>query len=79
MHGVVLVKQEKQGRGLGYTRGFYDAVRKINGVTDAYPVFGRFDDVVFFETKDYETLLEQSGRVLGIPGVKSTETIPERY
>lgn len=78
MRAVVLVKQDKQGRGLGYVRVFHDAVKKIAGVTEAYPVLGRFDDIVFLEGKDYGAILDQSGRILQIPGVKSAETLPER-
>ncbi len=77
MRGLVLVKQEKGGKGLAYTRPFHEAARKVAGVVEAYPVLGRFDDVVFVETKDYNGLLEASRRVGAIPGVKSTETLPE--
>jgi len=77
MRGVILVKQEKQGKGLAYAKPFHEAAKKIAGVVDSYPVFGRFDDVVFLEAKDYENLLDLTGRVAGIPGVKSTETLPE--
>ncbi len=78
MRGVVLVKQEKQGKGLAYTRPFHEAARKVAGVVEAYPILGRFDDVVFLEAKDYDGLLEASRRIGLIPGVKSTETLPER-
>ncbi len=78
MRGVVLVKQEKAGKGLAYTRPFHEAARKVSGVVEAYPVLGRFDDVVFLETKDYGGLLEASRQIGLIPGVKSTETLPER-
>ncbi len=77
MKGVVLVKQEKQGKGLAYTKPFHGAAKKVKGVIDSYPVFGRFDDVVFLEAEDYETLLELSSQIAAIPGVKSTETLPE--
>ncbi len=77
MRGVVLVKQEKQGKGLAYARAFHDTARKTAGVVEAYPVLGRFDDAVFLEAKDYNALLELSGRIASIPGVKSTETLPE--
>ncbi len=77
MRGVVLVKQEKQGKGFAYTRAFHETARKIAGVVEAYPVLGRFDDVVFLEVKDYNELLESSRRIGLLPGVKSTETLPE--
>lgn len=77
MRGVVLVKQEKEGTGLGYAKAFHDAARKHTGVAESYPILGRFDDVVFLEVKDYSALLELSGRIAEIPGVKSTETLPE--
>ncbi len=78
MRGVVLVKQEKAGKGLGYTRPFHEAARKIAGVVEAYPILGRFDDVIFLETRDYDGLLEASRQIGLVPGVKSTETLPER-
>ena len=77
MHGLVLVRQEKEGKGLGYAKAFHAAVRRVPGVMDSYPVFGRFDDAVFLEAKDYNALLDLSGRIAAIPGVKSTETLPE--
>lgn len=77
MRGVVLVKQTKEGRGLGYVEKFHDAARRIPGVVDSYPVLGRFDDVVWLETKDYESLLGAKRRLGAIPGVKSTETLTE--
>jgi len=77
MRGVVLVKQTKEGRGLGYVKDFHNAARRIPGVVDSYPVLGRFDDVVWLEAKDYEGLLEAKRRLGAIPGVKSTETLPE--
>lgn len=77
MRAAVLVKQEKQGKGLAYAKPFQDAARKIQGVVDAYPVLGRFDDVVFLEGKTYEAILELSSRIGAIQGVKATETLPE--
>ena len=77
MRALVLVKQEKQGKGLAYARPFHQAVRKIPGVAEAYAVLGRFDDVVFLEAKDYNEILDVSHRVAAVPGVKSTETLPE--
>ncbi len=77
MRAAVLVRQEKQGKGLAYVEPFHKAVRKIPGVVDSYPVLGRFDDVVFLEAKDYDALLDVSHRVANVPGVKSAETLPE--
>ncbi len=77
MRAAILVKQEKQGKGLAYAKPFHDAARKLPAVVDVYPVLGRFDDVVLLEAKDYETILDVSGRIAAIPGVKSTETLPE--
>ena len=77
MRGLVLVRQEEEGKGLGYAKAFHESVRKVPGVIDSYPVLGRFDDAVFLEGKDYNALLDLSGRIAAIPGVKSTETLPE--
>jgi len=51
--------------------------KKISGVTDAYPVFGRYDVVVFIEAQDYQALREVAAKVVQIEGVRSTETLPE--
>jgi hypothetical protein len=77
MRGLILVKQDKQGNGLAYAKPFHEAAKKVDGVVDSFPVFGRFDDVVFLEARDYEALLGLAGRIGAIPGVKSTETLPE--
>lgn len=77
MRGIILVKQEKQGKGLAYVKPFHEAAKKISGVVDSFPVFGRFDDVVFLEAKNYEGILDLAGRIGAIPGVKATETLPE--
>lgn len=51
--------------------------KKISGVEDAYPVFGRYDVVVFIEAQDYQALREVAAKVVRIEGVRSTETLPE--
>jgi len=54
-----------------------EEARKIKGVTDAYPVFGRFDLVVFLEAKDFEELKSAALKVNAMAGIKSTETLVE--
>jgi uncharacterized protein with GYD domain len=54
-----------------------EEAKKIKGVTDAYPVFGRFDLVVFLEAKDFEELKSTALRVNAIVGIRSTETLVE--
>ena len=51
--------------------------KKISGVKDAYPVFGRYDVVVFIEAQDFQALREVAAKVVHIEGVRSTETLPE--
>jgi len=49
----------------------------ISGVLDSYPVFGRFDAVVFIEGKDLQELKDVALKVAALKGVKSTETLIE--
>ena len=43
--------------------------RKIEGVVDAYAVFGRFDMVVLLEAKDFPTLMQTVVSVSALKGV----------
>jgi len=72
VHQLVLVRAKPidQNR-------FVAAVKKIKGVTDAYPVFGRFDVVVLVEGKTNEELRHAAREIIAIGGIKSTETMPE--
>ncbi|MFQ5711298.1 MAG: Lrp/AsnC ligand binding domain-containing protein [Candidatus Geothermarchaeales archaeon] len=54
-----------------------EEARKIEGVTDAYGVFGRFDAVVFIEGKSFHDLKDVARKVASLEGVKSTETLPQ--
>jgi len=56
---------------------FVAAAKKIKGVADAYPVFGRFDVAVLVEGKTQEELRRATREVKAIGGIKSTETMPE--
>ena len=56
---------------------FADEAKQIEGVADAYPVFGRFDAVVFIRGKDFNELKAVARKVLGVRGIKHTETLPE--
>ena len=56
---------------------FIDEACNIEGVTDAYAVFGRFDAVVFIRGKDFDELKAVARKVLAIRGIKHTETLPE--
>jgi len=51
--------------------------KKISGVNEAYPVFGRYDAVVFIDVADYQRIKETAVRVGQLEGVRSTETLPE--
>lgn len=51
--------------------------KKIEGVLDAYAVFGRFDMVVLLKTKDFPSLMGTVVKVSSLKGVRSTETLIE--
>ncbi len=44
---------------------------------DTYQVFGRFDIVVLTKGGDFNETRGIAGKVAGIEGIKSTETLPE--
>jgi DNA-binding Lrp family transcriptional regulator len=69
-YGLILVK-------IGAARPIevLEEIRKIRGVMEAYPVFGRFDLAVFIEGEDYYKLKDVAADVAGVKGIKSTETL----
>ncbi len=71
-HEVILVKASARD-----AAKFVDKACEIKGVKDAYPVFGRFDAVVFIEGRDFNQLKALARKVLAIGGIKHTETLPE--
>ncbi len=54
-----------------------DRAKKMKGVVDAYPVFGRFDIAVLIKGRDFKEITSVAGRVAGIEGIRTTETLPE--
>ena len=70
--GIMLVKVSAKS-----TPNFIKEVNKIEGVIDAYPVFGRFDAVVFIERKDFPEMKEVVVRITYVRGIRSTETFTE--
>ena len=70
--GIMLVKVSSKS-----TASFIKEVKNKDGVIDVYPVFGRFDAVVFIDGKNF---LEMKNVVLNIiqtKGIRSTETFTE--
>ncbi len=72
VHQLVLVRAKPANQDK-----FVAAAKKIKGVTDAYPVFGRFDVAVLAEGKTQEELRRVTREILAIGGIKSTETMLE--
>jgi len=72
MNGLVLVKTS-----IGTVEEAIREAKSIEGVADAYAVFGRFDMVVLLEAKDFPSLMRTVVRVSALKGVKSTETLVE--
>ena len=70
--GVMLVRVSSM-----MTPRFIHEVKKIEGVSDAYTVFGRFDAVVFIEGTDFPEMKNVAIKVTHIKGIKSTETFTE--
>ena len=52
-------------------------LKTMEGVTDAYAIFGRFDIVVFFECKDQKALFRSVSHIAKLQGIMSTDTFME--
>jgi len=72
MRALILVKSSYGGALV-----IAEEARKIPGVSDVYPVFGRYDVVVFIEAEDYQKTKAVAVKVARLEGVRSTETLPE--
>ncbi len=57
--------------------GIVDRAKKMKGVVDARPVFGRFDIAVLIRGRDFKDIASLSTKVAAIEGIRSTETLPE--
>ena len=69
---VILVKISAED-----TTKFVDDAKKLEGVIDAYSVFGRFDCVVFVDAENLDGVKSTARKLGGFKGVKSTETLVE--
>ena len=69
-YGLVLVKL-----GAAPPLEILEGIRGVEGVVDAYAVFGRFDIAVFVKADDYYKLKDVAAKVAGVEGIKSTETL----
>jgi DNA-binding Lrp family transcriptional regulator len=72
IRGAVLIKA-----GASEAPKIAQEAKKIEGIIDAFLVFGRFDIVALMEAKDFESLRDVAAKITRLPGVKSTETLPE--
>ncbi len=54
-----------------------DRAKKMRGVLDAYPIFGRFDVAVLIKGRDFKDIASTAAKVGAIEGIRSTETLPE--
>lgn len=55
-----------------------DALRKLEGLSYVYQLFGRFDMVALIRALDLHAASEVVGRIRAIEGVTSTETLVVR-
>lgn len=70
--GIMLVKVSSK-----LTASFIREVKNKDGVIDAYPVFGRFDAVVFIEGKNFLEMKNIVLKIIQTKGIRSTETFTE--
>jgi hypothetical protein len=69
-YGLVLIKIGNSRPGT-----VLDGISNVEGILDAYAIFGRFDLVVFIGAEDYYLLKDIATEIAGVEGVKSTETL----
>jgi DNA-binding Lrp family transcriptional regulator len=55
-----------------------DALRKLEGLSYVYTLFGRYDMVALVRALDLHAASEVVGRIRAIDGVQSTETLVVR-
>ncbi len=70
--GIMLVKVSSK-----LTASFIREVKNKDGVIDVYPVFGRFDAVVFIDGKNFLEMKNIVLKIIQTKGIKSTETFTE--
>jgi uncharacterized protein with GYD domain len=70
--GCVLMRTER-----GRYASVLDEIRKIPGVTGAYPVLGRFDVVAYVSAKDPSSMGSSIMRMSRMSGVVFTESLIE--
>lgn len=56
---------------------FVKQAKAVRGVVEAFPVFGRFDAVVWIRARDMQGIRDIAREVLDIGGIKGTETLLE--
>jgi DNA-binding Lrp family transcriptional regulator len=54
-----------------------DEVRKIENVTDAYVVYGRFDYIVHLKAQSYTDVVKTAAKINALKNIRSTETLVE--
>ncbi|MEE8112097.1 MAG: Lrp/AsnC ligand binding domain-containing protein [Acidobacteriota bacterium] len=77
MQGVLLLKVAQGRDSYAQTQKIATEARKLPGVTDSFSVLGRYDNVVFIEAKDFQTLRQYARRVASLEGIKASETLCE--
>ncbi len=70
--GIMLVKVSSK-----LTASFIREVKNKDGVIDIYPVFGRFDAVVFIDGKNFLEMKKVVLKIIQTKGIRSTETFTE--
>jgi len=70
--GIMLVKVSSK-----LTASFIREVKNKVGVIDVYPVFGRFDAVVFIDGKNFLEMKNIVLKIIQTKGIRSTETFTE--
>ncbi|HSE94305.1 MAG TPA: Lrp/AsnC ligand binding domain-containing protein [Methylomirabilota bacterium] len=55
-----------------------DALRKLDGLSYVYPLFGRYDMVALIRSLDLHAASEVVGRIRKVDGVTETETLVVR-
>ena len=52
-------------------------LRKVNNLTESFPVSGQFDAVAIIDVKELSEIKDITNQIQKIPGVERTETMVE--
>ncbi len=79
MRATILIRTEIPSRGetTGSLRQILKKIQRIEGVIDAFVMYGRFDFVIQLKVDSFEDVVRKAASISKIEQVNSTETLVE--